>query len=164
MSTASELETVYYASYRRLVIQLYAVCGDLSDAEDAVQEAFVKASGQGRSFERVSNPEAWLRTTAINHQRNSWRHGTVVRRFLGSLPSRDHSPEPSADHVAIVAALGKVDRDQREVLVLHYLADLSVAQIAHELGIPEGTVKSRLARGRERMAPLLGEREESDHV
>ena len=164
MSGASVLEAVYHASYSRLVLQVFAMCGDLTDAEDAVQEAFVKAVGQGRRFDRVANPEAWLRTVALNHQRNSWRHGKVVRRFMGSLPPRQNAPDLGPDHVAVVRALAELAADQREVIVLYYLADLGVAQIAHELGIPEGTVKSRLSRGRERMAPLLDEREESDHV
>ena len=66
--------------------------------------------------------------------------------------------------MAVVRALAGIDPDQRHVVVLYYLADLGTAQIASELGIPEGTVKSRLSRGRERLAPMLDEREESDHV
>ena len=73
---------MYDASYGRLVLQMFAVCGDLADAEDAVQEAFVKAIGEGRAFDRVLNPEAWLRTAALNHQRNSWRHAR--KRSAGS--------------------------------------------------------------------------------
>ena len=52
------------------------------------------------------------------------------------------------------------DPDHREVVVLHYLADLGTAAIAAELGIPEGTVKSRLSRARARLAALLDENEE----
>jgi RNA polymerase sigma-70 factor (ECF subfamily) len=71
--------------------------------------------------------------------------------------------------VAIVRALGELDPDQRQVIVLRYLADLGTAEIAHELGLPEGTVKSRLSRGRERLASLLDDRvlddrEEADHA
>jgi RNA polymerase sigma-70 factor (ECF subfamily) len=66
--------------------------------------------------------------------------------------------------VAVVRALAELDLGQRQVVVLHYLADLGTAEIARELGVPEGTVKSRLARGRERLAPLLDEREERDRV
>jgi RNA polymerase sigma-70 factor (sigma-E family) len=164
MSGTSTLEEVYHASYGRLVLQLFAICGDLTDAEDAVQEAFVKAVGQGRRFSDVGNPEAWLRTVAMNHQRNSWRHGKVVRKFMGTLPRRENAPELSPDHVAVVQALAKLDPNQREAIVLHYLADLGVAQIAQELGVSEGTVKSRLSRGRERMTPLLDDREETDHA
>jgi len=160
----TSLGDLYDASYGRLVLQLYALCGDLADAEDAVQEAFVKAIGQGRSFDQVLNPEAWLRTAALNHQRNSWRHAKVVRRFATTVPGQRYLPELSPDHVAVVHALAGLDPDQRAVVVLRYLADLGTAAIAHELGVPEGTVKSRLSRGRERLAPMLDEREETDNA
>jgi RNA polymerase sigma-70 factor (ECF subfamily) len=158
------LHELYYASYNRLVLQMFALCGDLADAEDAVQEAFVKAIGKGRAFDRVQNPEAWLRTVALNHQRNSWRHAKVVRRFVAGVPGPQVVPEMGPDHVAVMGALAGLDPSQREVIVLYYLADLGVAEIAFELGVPEGTVKSRLSRGRERLAFMLDEREESDHV
>ena len=163
MSASMTLQELYDASYGRLVLQVFAFCGDLADAEDAVQEAFVKAIGQGRAFDRVLKPEAWLRTTALNHQRNSWRHAKVVRRFTTKVPGGQSVPEIGPDHVAVVRALAGLDPDQRAVVVLRYLADLGTAEIAQELGVPEGTVKSRLSRGRERLAPMLDEREESDH-
>ena len=61
------------------------------------------------------------------------------------MPGPQAPVEVGPEHVAIVTALAQLDRDQREVVVLHHLADLGTAQIAAELGIPEGTVKSRLA-------------------
>jgi RNA polymerase sigma-70 factor (sigma-E family) len=161
---STSLHDLYDASYDRLVVQLFGLCGDLTQAEDAVQEAFVKAIGQGRAFDRVQNPEAWLRTVALNHQRNTWRHAKVVRRFVTSLPGSQAAPELSPDHVAVVQALAELDRDQRQVVVLRYLADLGPAEIAHELGLPEGTVKSRLSRARERLAPLLDDRMEADRA
>jgi RNA polymerase sigma factor (sigma-70 family) len=160
----TSLHELYDASYGRLVLQLFALCGDLSDAEDAVQEAFVKAINQGRGFDRVDNPEAWLRTVALNQQRNSWRHAKVVRRFATLVPGGPTISELGPDRVALVRALAELDPDLRHVVVLHYLADLGIAQISHELDIPEGTVKSRLSRGRDRLAPLLDEREENDRV
>ena len=164
MKGSESLHELYDASYGRLVLQLFALCGDLADAEDAVQEAFVKAIGRGRAFDEVQNPEAWLRTVALNHQRNSWRHAKVVRSFLSTVPGPQAAPDLNPDHVAVVRALATLDRHQRHVLVLHYLADLGTAEIARELDIPEGTVKSRLARGRDQLAPLLDEREEADHA
>jgi RNA polymerase sigma factor (sigma-70 family) len=61
-----------------------------------------------------------------------------------------------------MAALAELDRPQREVVVLHYLVDLSVAEIAATLGIAQGTVKSRLSRSRSRLAPLLTAEERED--
>lgn len=164
MAGAPDLDELYDASYRRLVVQLFAVCGDLADAEDAVQEAFVTALRKRSDFAHVSNPEAWLRTVALNQLRRGWRHAAVVRRYQARVPGPQHDVEVGPEHVAIVAALAEVDADQREVVVLHHLADLGTADIAAELGIPEGTVKSRLSRARARLASLLDEREEPRHA
>ena len=164
MAGSAILPELYDASYGRLVLQLFALCGSLTEAEDAVQEAFVKAIGQGRAFDTVNNPEAWLRTVALNHQRNSWRHAKVVRRFVTTVPGSRAVPELGPDHVAIVRALTELDLDLRHVVTLRYLADMGTAEIAHELGVPEGTVKSRLSRARQRLASLLDDREEADRV
>lgn len=163
-SDPDDLDTLYEASYRRLVVQLYAICGDLADAEDAVQEAFVDAIRKPRRLADVRNPEAWLRTAALNRLRGRWRHASVVRRYQPRVPGPQAPVEVGPEHVAIVTALRAVDPDQRQVVVLHYLADLGTADIAAELGIPEGTVKSRLSRARARLADLLDDREEPRHV
>ena len=60
---------------------------------------------------------------------------------------------PTPDRVAFIDALRKVPAEQRRALVLYYVCDLSVAQIATETGVPDGTVKARLARGRAALAP-----------
>lgn len=164
MAGEDVVRELYDASYLRLVIQLYALTGDLADAEDAVQEAFVTALGRGRSLAGLDNPEAWLRTVALNHVRNRWRHLDVVRRLRTKVPGPTPDAEVGPDHVALVEALAKLDPAHRTVVVLHYLADRSVSEIALELGIPEGTVKTRLARGRELLAPLLSDPEEADRV
>lgn len=160
MGARPELDQLYDASYRRLVVQLYAICGNVADAEDAVQEAFVAAIRKERDLRSVANLEAWIRTAALNRLRHGWRHSTVVRKYQPRVPGPQVPVEVGPDHVAIVTALAQVDRDQREAVVLHYLADLGVAEIAAELGIPEGTVKSRLSRARARLADLLDEKED----
>ena len=160
MGPTLDLDELYTASYRRLVIQLFALCGDMADAEDAVQEAFVIAIRRRRRFSHADNPEAWVRTVAVNCLRSGWRHASVVRKYQPRIPGPQSAVEVGPEHVAIVTALAQVDRDQREVVVLHYLADLGVAEVATELGIPVGTVKSRLSRARARLADLLDERED----
>jgi RNA polymerase sigma-70 factor, ECF subfamily len=164
MAERPDLDELYDASYRRLVVQLFAVCGNLADAEDAVQEAFVTALRKRRQLAAVANPEAWVRTTALNRLRSGWRHAEVVRRYQGRVPGPQVAVDVGPERVAIVTALGQVDADQRVVVVLHYLADLGTAEIAAELGIPEGTVKSRLSRARARLADLIDDREEHRHV
>lgn len=158
-----DLDALYAASYRRLVVQMYAICGDLADAEDAVQEAFITALRKHRTLRSVANPEAWVRTVALRRLHRGWRHLAVVRRHQ----ALDRDPEPAVqvgpEHLALVTALTLLDPDQREVVVLHHLADRSVVEIAEDLGIPVGTVKSRLSRGRDRLSDLLTESEEPSH-
>jgi RNA polymerase sigma-70 factor (ECF subfamily) len=156
------LEEVFYVSYRRLVMQLYGVVGDRVEAEDLVQEAFVRAVAAGQSFERTINPEAWLRTAAINLHRSRWRKLRSFSRV------RERVAEPQDvrgldERLDVIEALRSLPEDQRQVVALHHLADLSVVDIAHELGLPDGTVKSRLSRGREALAQALAD-EEVDHV
>jgi RNA polymerase sigma-70 factor (ECF subfamily) len=154
VSTAVDLNELYDASYRRLVVQIYAICGDLGEAEDAVQDAFVTALRKRSQLAGLNNPEAWVRTVAVT------ACGTVGGTRRWSVPGPQGPVDVGPEHVAIVTALEEVDADQREVVVLHYLADLPVADIAAQLGVPEGTVKSRLSRARIRLAGLLDDTED----
>ena len=159
-----DVAQVFAASYRKLVVQLYGIVGNASEAEDLVQEAFVRAYAAGPRFTRVDNPEAWLRTTAVNAQRSRWRKLRNGRRAQQRLlPPRD--PAGLEDHLEIIDALRALPEEQRHVIALHYLADLPVDQIAAELGVPSGTVKSRLSRARHALASSLAGTEGAvDHV
>ncbi|WP_343969013.1 MULTISPECIES: RNA polymerase sigma factor [Kribbella] len=160
---------LYEGCYRRLVGQLFAVCGNLGEAEDAVQEAFVRAVEKPRRFAQVDNPEAWLRTVALNVVRSRYRRAT---RFHGLLSRQVVPPTTtagmSADRVALVEALRQLPYEMREAITLHHIADLPIREIAAQLGVAEGTVKARLSRGRARLAPLVqefaDEAEEVNHV
>jgi RNA polymerase sigma-70 factor (ECF subfamily) len=160
------LRAVYDVSYRRLVTQVTALCGNLPEAEDIVQEAFVTAMTHRADFAEVANKEAWLRTVAVNQLRNRWRRARVSARVLPRVRAElsiDLGPAAPEDHVAIVYALSQLSLPVRVTVVLHYIADLSVAQVARELAVPEGTVKARLARARAQMATHLADKE-ADHV
>ncbi|MBD3944910.1 sigma-70 family RNA polymerase sigma factor [Nocardioides ganghwensis] len=161
-SEPASLRDVFDASYRRLVVQLFGVTGSMDEAEDLVQEAFARAAAAGRRFARVDNPEAWLRRTAINAHRSRWRKMRNGRRAQERiLPPRD--PVGLEDHLEIIDALRALPEPQRHVIALHYLADLPVEEIADELGVPPGTVRSRLSRGREALASHLAYAEGGVH-
>ncbi|TCC40455.1 RNA polymerase sigma factor [Kribbella speibonae] len=169
MADGDTVRELYEGCYRRLVGQLFAICGNLGEAEDAVQEAFVRAIEKPRRLAQLDSPEAWLRTVALNVVRRRYRRAT---RSHG-LFSRAGVPETtlpglSADRVALVKALRQLPYEQREAIVLHHIVDLPVRDIAVQLGVPEGTVKARLSRGRSRLAPLVHEfaddAEEVNHV
>jgi len=159
MSRELDLRDLYAASAGRLVAQVYGLTGDFGEAQDAVQEAFAKAVARPGLLRGVDNPEAWLRTVAMNIARSRHRRraflDTVVR--TGRLRPADPVPPISPDHVALVAALQTLPRAVRETVVLHHIADLPVAEVATALGCSVEAVKTRLVRGRRAMAKHLEE-------
>ena len=109
---------MYEASYRRLVAQAYAVAADRVEAEDAVQEAFARAVAAGDRFRRLDNPEAWLRTVALNVLRRRWRRASMFRALSPRLAAPADVPGISEDHVVVVEALRSLSFQQRETLAL----------------------------------------------
>jgi RNA polymerase sigma-70 factor (ECF subfamily) len=152
-----DVAEVYHACYRRLVVQLFAFTTDLAEAQDVVQEAFARAVARPRGFVGIDNPEAWLRTVALNVVRRRWRRRRVLDLILlRERPLHDAAAADNTDlRTDLSEALDAIPRGYREVIVLHYYADLSVEEIAATLGIPAGTVKSRLSRGRAALAARL---------
>ncbi len=152
----SEFDHFYASTGPRLVGQLYAMTGDRGEAQDCVQEAFLKAWANRAQLDVHGNPEAWVRTAARRLSISRWRRATAVLRAYGRHGGPPDAPEPDPARSDLVAALRRLNPDQRHALVLHYLCDLSVEQIAAETGSPVGTVKTRLHRGRAALAELLG--------
>ena len=116
------------------------------------------AKSSGKKFLAVDNHEAWLRRTAVNLHRNRWRKLRNFSRIKHRLEQPTDAPGLE-EHVVVIEALRAIPEPQRQVLALHYLADLSVEDISATLGVAEGTVKSRLGRGRQSMASALGPEE-----
>jgi RNA polymerase sigma-70 factor, ECF subfamily len=165
VATGDDFERCFAAAYPRLVRQLFAVVGDVGEAEDVVQEAFARAAVRWQRIRVYDDPEAWVRRVALNRARSNLRRS---RRALAALvrvgPVAD-VPELSPDATAVAMAMRRLPLRHREVLVLYYLVQLSVEETARQLGIPTGTVKSRLARGRAALARQLGEeRQELRHA
>jgi RNA polymerase sigma-70 factor (ECF subfamily) len=138
---AEEFDAFYSGSVRRLTGQMYAVTGDLGDAQDLVHE--------------VNNREAWIFTVAHRLATSRWRRSQVARRALHKLGPAPPAPPPSEDHLALITALRRLPKEQREAIALHHLCDLSLNQVAEAVGAPVGTVKARLSRGRAALAILL---------
>jgi RNA polymerase sigma-70 factor (ECF subfamily) len=159
------VRVLYEASYRRLVGQLYAVCGDMTEAEDVVQEAFVRAVQHSRTVSRADNPEAWVRTVAVNQSRTRWRRRMVAERLQRDVSIQPRTPaDLSPDRTALVAALRKLPASQREAIALHHLADLPVDEVARAVGAPVGTVKARLSRGRSALVDLMTDTQEANRA
>ena len=152
-----DFDSFYADSSRRLLGQVYVMTGDLGAAEDAIAEAYARAWQRWPSVQRYSSPEAWVRTVAMRVAVSSWRKAR--NRLLAHR--RDHSPDPLAmspepDRVMLVKALQQIPAKQRQALVLHFIADLPVREVAAEMNAGEGTVKSWLSRGRAALKNELG--------
>ncbi len=145
--------------YRRVVTATALSCGDAARAEDAVQHALVVA------WERKIVPSsiaAWVTVAAMNHLRSGFRRLAAERRAqqrLGALASADphtvdHSSLGNVDPL-VATALRRLPWRQRQMVVLHYFLDLSVADVAASVGVTEGTVKTSLFRARESLRKEL---------
>jgi RNA polymerase sigma-70 factor (ECF subfamily) len=148
----------YAASFQRVTGQLYAMIGDRDEAQECVQEAFVRAWAHRRKLDRAEHPEAWVRTTAYRLAVSRWRRAQRGKRPTDrAVGPAVVTPGVSENHVALVDALRHLPEAQRQALVLHHVCDLPVRDVAREVGVPEGTVKARLSRGRTALAALLSD-------
>jgi RNA polymerase sigma-70 factor (ECF subfamily) len=136
---------------------LAAVTGDLHEAEDVVQEAMARAASRWARLRAYEAPEAWVRRVAFNLAVSG--HRRARRRLTALLRLGPPAPVPpvSVDALALADALQGLTLAHRQVVVLYYLADLPIEQVAAELRVPVGTVKARLARARGALAARLAD-------
>jgi RNA polymerase sigma-70 factor (ECF subfamily) len=152
-----DVRALYEGTYARLVSVVAVAAGDRGDAEEVVQEAFVRLLRHWPTVSRYDDPEAWVRQVAFRLLSNRTRKSRNGVRAVLRLGRPHEVDGPSADGVDIAQALRALPMTQRQVLVLHHLVGLDVSDVATALGVPVGTVKSRLSRGRSALAPLLTE-------
>ncbi len=154
---APDFDDFYATHFRGITVQVYAYFGNMSDAQDVTQEAFCRAFSRWAKIAGYDDPVAWVRRVAWNLATSKWRRMRTAMNFARKH-REEHAPEPSPDHVALTAALKALPERQRRAIVMHYLADLSVADIARQENVAEGTVKSWLHRARLALAEQLAER------
>jgi RNA polymerase sigma-70 factor (ECF subfamily) len=152
----------------------YRLLGRAADAEDVAVDAFVRADAGIRRLRDPATFPTWIRRIATNLCRDLARRGQKIRFHsldtavepgadapVGELPDSGPGP-PDRVQERIVEdrvrnALAEVPIERREVLVLYHFDGCDVAEISEILGIPPGTVKSRLARGRDDLRPYLAD-------
>ena len=137
--------------------QCLLMLGDLSLAEDAAQETFVRAWKSYGGFRAEASEKTWLTAISANVCRNllrsPWNRRRVDLSFLEGCPAG----ETEMPDDTVVRAVLALPPKYRQVVVLYYYRDCSTGEIAQMLGIPQGTVSVRLKRARERLKPMLKE-------
>lgn len=145
MIQPDQFDAFYKQVRTRLLLQAYALTGDLPAARSAVRDAFVVTWHHWRKVSRLPDPEGWVRPLA-------WSH--AHRRHTARIWHRDKNL--AADAKATLAALGKLSYSQRKALLLERLTDLPAADRARELGVPRAEADRQLQRATER---FLAQRE-----
>lgn len=146
----------YRREYGRMVAFSLALTGDARVAEDLAQDAFIAAHRRWDEIGSYEQPAAWVRRVIVNRSRSWLRRARVEGRALVRLRSRDRVEAPVSDDTRrfwdVVRAL---PRRQAECVILRYLEDLDIAEIAELLDCAEATVRVHLHRGRTALATRL---------
>lgn len=159
MRDAERFDECYRVTSRRLLGYAFALTGDWAQAQDLVQEAYLRAWRQWGRICDYEDVEAWLRLVVTRLATDAWRRVARWRKVLQLSHPLERSVEgPSEQTVLLTRALADLPASQRQAVAMHYLLDLPVGQIAEDLGVPAGTVKSWLSRGRAALAVALAEK------
>lgn len=134
----------------------YLILRDRAEAEDVLMDTLVSALERGASLREPSALRAWLLRVATNHALGRRRRAARVLR-LASLPDAPGPVSDGHDRLVILAALDGLPARTRAAVVLHYYADLSVAEVAATMGTSQNTVKTQLRRALETMRGRLVE-------
>ncbi len=145
--------------YDRVVRSVALACGDHPLAREAVDEAVTRAIDRHSHGRPIDNLPGWITVVAI-HWANRWfRRRRVEAGALAQLAplQRASIDGPDGTHIDVARAVARLPLRQRESVVLHYLHDISIDQIAELLGVSQGTVKSALSRARHTLAAALSD-------
>jgi RNA polymerase sigma factor (sigma-70 family) len=162
------LREFLHTRYPRLVAGIALACGSRPAAEDAVQEALLRAWERSEKGEEIQSMDAWVTTVALNLARSGLRRLRSERKAKARLRGSAWSEDPALGAERTVdteRALATLPRRQREAVVLRYYLQLDTREVAEALKVNEGTVKSTLFRARTALADALGveEPEEANH-
>lgn len=157
---ADRAVTALYSMHYRSLVGLAAVLvGDVRTAEEVVQDSFVALHAGWRRLADDDRALSYLRQSVVNRSRSVLRHRLAVDKHAPSttpgIPGTAQQQTTPPGHSGLLAALRAPPPRQREVLVLRYYANLSVAQIATTMGISTGAVKSHIARAISSLEPQL---------
>ncbi|MEV4479341.1 SigE family RNA polymerase sigma factor [Micromonospora coxensis] len=155
MPDVDGFDEFYRSSRQRMLGFVYVLTGNLAEAQDAVQEAYIRAWQRWSTVSGYDDPEAWVRVVASRIAVSRWRSLRSRARAYLRHGVQESVPGPGTDTVEVVAALRRLPEEQRTALAMYYLLGMPVAEVARETEAPVGTVKARLSRGRAALAGLL---------
>jgi RNA polymerase sigma-70 factor, ECF subfamily len=149
---ATSFDAFFRRTRQPLVAMAYLLTGDLQTAQELTQEALLRTWSRWARIRGYDDPEAWTRRVLRNLIVSKSRSNKIRRRRAGAPRS---VPPPDESHLVLAAALRLLPENQMRALVLHDGAGMSVQEVASEMKVPEGTVKSWLSRGRAAAALAL---------
>jgi RNA polymerase sigma-70 factor (ECF subfamily) len=142
------------ANHARVVASVLLATGNADLTRDAVDEAFTRALVRWDRVKEMDSPTGWTYKVALNAARRHERRRALERRLLARRAPETRLPAPAGEAWAVV---GDLPRQQRTVVVLRYVADLTQAQIAEVMGISRSTVASTLDDAHRRLGRLLAD-------
>ena len=150
-----------YTRYASDIIRVsYFYLGDRGKAEDVCHDAFVSLFVNRPALE-PGHEKTWLLKVAMNRCRDIWR-SAWVRRVISGSPAFEMIPAPDTlgkhlEKAEVLQAVHSLPADFREIFILYYYQGYGISEISGILNLPEGTISSRLSRGRKKLEAILGE-------
>jgi RNA polymerase sigma-70 factor (sigma-E family) len=160
MSDASDAGYLDYVNGRVVALRRMAflLCGNPDQADDLVQETITKLYARWPRISQADNVDAYVHTMIVRAFLDEKRRGWWRVGLFASAPERPVLPSsPVEEQATLRAALAQVPARQQAVLVLRFLCDLPVAEVARILGCTDGTVKSQTSHGLKRLRQILDE-------
>jgi RNA polymerase sigma-70 factor (sigma-E family) len=154
-----EFEHFYGREFETVAALAYVLSGSRSLAEDLTQDAFMAAYRKWDRIGRYDQPGAWVRRVVANKAVSTWRRRVAASSLLARLAALDRTgddPELSAEASELWEAVRTLPRRQAQSTALYYLEGLPLSEIGEVLGCSPGTVKTHLARARDRLHRQLG--------
>lgn len=163
MRSREEFESLFVGEYANVVRLVFFIVQDQGRAEDVTQDAFVQLLRHWTKVQHYEQPGSWVRRVAIRIAVKAARReqrAAVAWSRMEPEPVEELSAFPVSPET--LAALRALSANERAVVVLHYLEDRPVDEIAWLLGCSSSAAKTRLHRARRRLAELLSEEVDSD--
>ena len=149
---AERFRDLYRTEYPRIAGYAFRLTRDAELARDMTQEAFTRLLSR---WVGVREPRAYLFHVVTNLARDAWKARVRGERLAAAVALAAATSEPAPDR-SVLDAIGRLPRRHREVVLLHYYADLPVPEVALAVGRPPGTVKRQLSEARAHLAGSLG--------